>query len=153
MLRRFLPLVALAAAVAAPRVAVTLSAGSGSAAPGGSVEIALTLKAEGVQTAGVNFDILYDSSALEITAKEGPTARAAGKSLYSNQLSPGKVRYLVAGISQKTLENGVVVLLSARVKPNASGSYTLRLTNLACVDKSAKSVPIKGVDGTVTARI
>ena len=151
MSRRFLPFVAVFAAMALPLAAATLSAGSGSTSPGGSLEIALTFKAEGAQATGVNFDLEYDSSALYISAKEGAAAQAAGKGLSSNELSSGKVRYLVTALNQNVIGDGVLVVLSVQVKSNASGSYTLKLTNVAGTDKSAKTIALTGVNGTVTA--
>lgn len=151
MSRRFLPFVAVFAAMALPLAAATLSAGSGSTSPGGSLEIALTFKAEGAQATGVNFDLEYDNSALYISAREGAAASATAKGLNSNELSPGKIRYLVSALNQNVIGDGVLVVLSVQVKDNAVGSYTLKLTNAAGTDKSATTISVTGIDGTVTA--
>ena len=151
MSRRFLPFVAVFAAMALPLAAATLSAGSGSTSPGGSLEIALTFKAEGAQITGVNFNLEYDNSALYITAREGAAATAASKGLSCNEQPAGKVTCVVSALNRNVIADGVLVLLSVQVKSNASGSYTLKLTNVAGTDASAKTVPVTGVDGSVTA--
>jgi uncharacterized protein (TIGR03437 family) len=151
MSRRFLPFVALFVAMALPLAAATLSAGSGSTSPGGSLEIALTFKAEGAQVTGVNFNLEYDNSALYITAREGAAAQAASKGLTCNEQPAGKIACAVFALNQNVIADGVLVQLSVQVKNNASGSYTLRLTNVAGTDASAKTVAVTGVNGSVTA--
>ena len=140
MSRRFLLFVAVFAAMALPLAAATLSAGSGSTSPGGSLEIVVTFKAEGAQVTGVNFNLEYDSSALYISAREGAAASAASKGVNCNELSPGKISYVVAALNQNVIGDGALVMLSVQVKNNASGSYTLKLSNVAGTDKSAKTM-------------
>ena len=84
-----------------------------------------------------------------VSAREGAAATAAGKGLSSNELSAGKVRYLVAALNQNVIGDGVLVLLSVQVKNNASGSYTLKLTNVAGIGQERQDH--RG-DGRRTAR-
>ena len=152
MSRRFLLFVAVFAAMALPLAAATLSAGSGSTSPGGSLEIAVTFKAEGA--AGDRRQLRPGvRQRRPVHLRQGRRGGLGGQQGPQQQRAEpaGKIRYLVSALNQNVIGDGALVLLSVQVKNNASGSYTLKLSNVAGTDKSAKTIAVTGVNGAVTA--
>jgi hypothetical protein len=132
---------ALAAQLSIPNVAA--SAGSSGAA---DVQFA----AQGGQITGVQFDIEFDPG-LSITASLGSGMSTAGKSLTTADLAPGKKRFLIAGLNQNTIGDGVLVSLSIAIPASASVSqYSLHITNAGATDKDGKSILASAVDGAIT---
>ncbi len=121
---------------------VSISAGS-------LVPFVLRFTAAGSTVAALQFDLEYDS-ALSLTASAGAVALSAGKEIYSAPVSARRTRFLVAGMNQNVLGDGVLTTINAFVSANtAAGALPLRLTNLLACDQDGNVVPLTGKDASV----
>ncbi len=83
----------------------------------------------------------------------GAAARAAAKSLNFWDLAPGQRRFVIAGLNQNPLADGVLANLFANVTSTApAGAYPLKLLNVVASDPSAQAVAVQTVDGAVTVQ-
>ncbi len=99
----------------------------------------------------MQFDVQYDSSAMNLVTILGDAARGSDKSLYYSDLSPSDRRFVVAGLNRNTIPAGLLFNLFIIVTPNASGGvHALTLTNLSGVNQTGSSVVIAGVNGSVS---
>src|SRR6266567_3450260 len=60
--------------------------------PGTSVIIPVAFESEGSSVSGIQFDVQYDSSGMNLAATLGDPARIAGKSIHLVDLAPNKKR-------------------------------------------------------------
>ena len=125
--------------------AAALSLGRLSLKAGESVEASLSFLAQGALVTAIQFDLDYDDAQLRITASAGPAAFRAEKDLAVN----GK-RYVIAGLNQNALSDGVLVVLRLSASGSVAGSYPLRLTRVVATDKDGRAVGVTASDGTVT---
>jgi uncharacterized repeat protein (TIGR01451 family) len=119
-----------------------LSAGSGSAAPGSSVDVPVSFTPSPDISAGnFQFDLEIPAGLTFISAQAGPALLATGHSLNSNLLG-GSVRIMSFGMDQNVLGAGVVALIRLQVNAGAvPGTLPLNLTN-ASVYAAVGSVSI-----------
>jgi hypothetical protein len=82
-----------------------------SAAPGTSILVPVAFASEDGSISGVQFDVEYDSGAINLNATLGDAARNSAKSLYSADLTVNKRRFLVVGFNQNTIPDGVLIRL------------------------------------------
>ena len=77
---------------------VLIDVASSSGYPGGSVTVSLVVEScGGTLPAGLQVDLAYNASVLTyVRTSRGSAADAAGKNAYSNLVSAGKLRVLVA---------------------------------------------------------
>ncbi len=143
----------LAALAALPARANSLSAGSAGAPPGGSAVVNLTLSARGAELTGLQFDLDFDARTLELEASAGPAASAAGKALHASVPAPaalGRLRYVVIGLNQNVIEDGIIARFTVRVQPQAAvGTYVLRLANVIGTRRDGGTLPLPSSDGSL----
>jgi hypothetical protein len=132
----------------------TLSAGSGSGSPGDTgISVSVSISSDsGVDVAGLNFDLAYSSSALEVAnVTIGSAASGADKLISWSSPSSGRIRVIVFGLNQDSIPNGTVARVSLNVKSSASpGSTSLDILNQAATDPEGSSVPLSANDGSFT---
>jgi hypothetical protein len=129
-----------AAEVAMPRISVL---------PGGSANTEIRYSAQGSQVTGVQFDLEVPSG-LTVTATAGAAATAAGKTLSTADVA-GKKRYVVAGLNQTALGDGVLISLVISVGAGTPASvYPLRTSNAGAVGSAGNPITLTAVDGSVT---
>jgi uncharacterized protein (TIGR03437 family) len=135
--------------LAAPAAQITVPIVAASV--GGSVAADLQFAAQGVQITGLQFDLQFDSS-LTLTATLGAAGSNAGKSLSASDMSPGVKRFLVAGLNQTAIADGVVLTLKISVPASAGTNkqYSLHILNAGATDKDGKSIALPATDGAVT---
>ena len=156
--REFLVLktVLLAAGACFGSAAVALSAQltlvNQSATPGTSLLIPVAFASQDGSPSGVQLDLEYDSAAMSLSAILGEPARNSGKRLYAADLTPNKRRFLIVGFNQNPLDDGVLINFFVNLSQNAGGVYALRLSNPVATDPDGQSVPITGMDGTLTVQ-
>jgi len=130
-----------------------LSLPQSAAAPGANLLLPVNFVSQSASVTGIQFDLQYDSSALSLTANVGDAARTSGKTLYSRDQAPGLTRFLIVGLNQNLLVDGILINLSANVSSNApAGTYPLKLRNVVATDGSGRAVTVKSVDGSITVQ-
>ena len=129
-----------------------LSFSAQSGVPGASLLIPVSFASQDGAISGFQFDCEYDSNAITLVATLSDTARNSGKSLYTADLTPNKRRFVVIGFNQNAIADGIVINGLVNLNQNAAGAYTLKLSTLVATDPAGQSVPITGMDGTVTVQ-
>ncbi len=119
--------------------------------PGSSLSASAVFAPGADAVSGIQFDVLYDSSIVNIVATAGDAARAAGKSIYYYDLSPNQRRFLLAGMNQNPIQGGALINLFLNLSPSApAGSYPLAISNLVGTDASGSAVPLNGISGGIS---
>ena len=88
--------------------AAELTIGQGVVGAGKPTTLSVQLASGGDALTGVQFDLEYDATALEVSVEAGPVVAQAGKNLQSNVIQPGKRRVLIIGLNRNAIEDGVV---------------------------------------------
>jgi hypothetical protein len=129
-----------AAEVAMPRISVL---------PGGSANAEIQYSAQGSQVTGLQFDLEIPSG-VTVTPTAGAAATAAGKTLSTADVQ-GKKRYVVAGLNQSVLGDGVLISLVISVGAGTPAAvYPLRTSNAGATGSTANAIALTAVDGSVT---
>jgi hypothetical protein len=97
-----------------------------------------------VPTAGLQFDVVYNSLLIEIAARPGAVLERSGAELNVAKLAPGAVRVLVSGTRKEVLASGTIVVLVIKVLPNA----TLRSSTISFFNSTAASPEGNGLSVT-----
>jgi uncharacterized protein (TIGR03437 family) len=139
---------------AAPLAAAVQVAVPGwSAAPGGSVAIPVMCASRDGFASGIQFDLLYDGAAVGVSATAGDAAGNAGKILVSADVAPGAKRFVVLGLNQDGIHDGVLVNLLVDVNSDASrGEYRLEVSNVVATDANGQAIAVIGVDGVLVVQ-
>ena len=122
-----------------------------SAAPGSSVLLPAMFLSQGDSVSGIQFDVQYDSSAMDLVAIVGDAARNSGKCLYYADLALNVRRFLIVGLNQNVIPDGALITLVVNLNANATSDvYPLAFSNVAGADPYSNPVPISAADGTIT---
>jgi hypothetical protein len=132
--------------LAATSYGAELSIDSGTAKSNEAVALSVHLTSAAEALTGLQFDLEYDASALDVSVEAGPSAEKAGKSLQAARTASSGQRVLIIGFNRNNLSDGVVAVLHVSVKENhgAAGDYPIRLTALAGTNARAESVAVTG---------
>lgn len=162
---RSVSLAALALAAAFPAAAQTLQAvlsvASGSGLPGATgVSIPVSLTSQGgAHVAGLNFDLNFDASRVEvptgtcngIAVALGSAAASADKSISCSHPSSSSVRVIIFGLNTNVISDGPVAVVTFDVLAGAApGTFALTLSNWAASDPDGQGVPVTTSDGSFT---
>jgi len=112
------------------------------------VQAELLLAAQGADLAALQVDLVA-APGLTINAEIGTAASRAGKQLVSGEAAGGQ-RFLIYGLNQTSLPDGILLTLSITLPKDASGSYALRLTGALASDSLGAEVALDCRDGTIT---
>jgi hypothetical protein len=123
---------------------VTLDSGTAKSSEPVALNVHLSSSADALT--GLQFDLQYDASALDVSVEIGPSADAAGKILQTARTPASGQRILIVGFNQKNLADGVIAILHVSVKDGhgAEGEYPIRVTGLAGTNAKAESIPVSG---------
>jgi hypothetical protein len=116
--------------------------------PGDTVPTSVEYTAQGAQVAAMQFDVLYDPSALSlVSAQAGSADTLAGKVLDFNTVSPGDTIFVIFGGNQNVMGDGSVADLKFQVSLNApAGPYNLSLSGILGADPNANAVTITNLN-------
>lgn len=132
----------------------TVALGNATAFPGfGLANMPVTLSLEpGEQVAGAQWDLVFDSSVLNLYAiHAGPAATIAGKSVSFSTLSPGAVRVLVTGLNMNVMPDGVLATVVFTVSSAApSGDQEVSLDNVIFAHPYGLDIAAEGISGVLT---
>jgi uncharacterized protein (TIGR03437 family) len=124
-----------------------------SSPPGGSIIVPVVFASEESSATALQFDVEYDSSVMSLGVTVGEAARKSDKSLYAADLGPGQKRFVICGLNQTPLLDGIIVNLFVIFRPDAAtGLYPLKLSGVVGADPSAAPVPVKSTDASVTVQ-
>ncbi|HVJ09782.1 MAG TPA: cohesin domain-containing protein, partial [Acidisarcina sp.] len=134
----------------AQQTALALS--SGTANPGGSVTLNVSLTdSGGAIPAGLQWTIGYPTADITgVTANVSPTASAAGKSVtcFSNSGSSNCILY---GIDNTSIPSGQIATITFQIASAApAGTAPVSLTGSVATDPTGSSISATGSGGTIT---
>lgn len=107
--------------------------------------------AAGQTIAAVQFELQYDVALVALgEVRAGAEATRAGKSVSANELEPGRVRIIVAGLNQNALASGELLLADFQVPQTAPSSMALlSVASLVMSSPTGRPVPADAVSGTL----
>lgn len=121
-----------------------------STGPGSTVLVSAFLAPGADSVSGLQFDLHYDGAAVSLVATAGETVRAAGKSIYYQDLTPNDRRFVVIGLNQNLIPEGALINLFVILNANAlSGVHVLGFSNLVSTDPAGQVVLTTGLDGSI----
>ena len=119
--------------------------------PGSSISLSIMFDPQGSSLSGIQFDLQYDNSNMTIVATPGEASGVSGKSIYLNEISPNRLRFLVAGLNQNVIGAGPLLSLLVNLAPNTlGGSYSLMVSGATGTDALGNASPVAGSNGTIT---
>ncbi|MCZ2149511.1 MAG: IPT/TIG domain-containing protein [Bryobacterales bacterium] len=122
-------------------------------APGSSLTAPLSFTARGDAITGLQFDVQYDSSVMNVTFTAGEGLRAAGKNLYSAQPDYNRRRVLIVGSNQTPLPDGVLLNTFINLYPNAKpGTYTLTISHALATNAAGDNLPLSVTAGNIIVK-
>ena len=126
-----------------------LSIDSGTVRSGEPVTLNVRLSAADEALTGLQFDLEYDASALDVRVEIGPSAKTAVKILQTARTAKSGHRAMIVGFNQNNLSDGVVAVLYVSVKeaPLTVTDYPIRLTAAAGTNARAESIAVTGREG------
>ena len=116
-------------------------------APGDTRLTSVVYSAQGALVAGLQFDVLYQPIALDLsTPLAGSALTLAGKDLSSN-IVPGVATLIGFGLNQNIIGNGSVADLTFKVNLNApAGPYNLFLSGIVGSDATGAPIAITNLN-------
>ena len=109
---------------------------------GCTLTIPVSFAAEGSSVTGIQFDLHYDTSLLDIQFTVGQATDQAGKRVFTGDLSGSGTRFLIVGINDGPITDGVAVDLKVSLKaPGDPQWVTLAVLNAAATDGDGHLVP------------
>jgi len=121
------------------------------AGPGASVAVPVSFASGGQSVSGLQFDLVFDDSALSLSAVIGDAARSAEKTLYVAALPSHQTRFLIWEMNQNPISDGVIVSLFVNVRPGAAlGLYPIHFESVSATDPAGQPVVLSSCDGTFT---
>ena len=141
-----------AIAMFAPLLAgAQLSVDSITASPSSSVTVAISLSSQTSQISGLQFDLVYDGTAMSVNAVAASTVRGSAKNIYYADVSSTTHRIILAGLNQNLLTDGPLFSLFVNVGSTVtSASYPITVTNVQGTDAAGTPILISDASGLVT---
>ncbi|MFH1440743.1 MAG: Ig-like domain-containing protein, partial [Candidatus Omnitrophota bacterium] len=99
----------------------------------------------------INFDILYDQTALKVEGvTAGEAAAAAEKLVTPSYPEPGVLRVIVFGMNQNKMKDGIIVNVNFEILAGAeAGNKDLKLKACSASDPDAKEVTLNTANGEI----
>ena len=143
----------MVAGEASAQGSATLTVGTAADQVGEQVDVAMTLTTNGTQPATILFSLVFDAVKLAfVETKVGPAALAAGKHVSTFESGPGDLRFIVTGVNENAMGNGVLFWAVFEILPEAARE-TLGLDGMdqSAADPVGTPIDIIVVDGSVQA--
>ena len=127
-----------------------ISISSVAAPVGGNAAVDVTIAAQGDAVAGLQFDIVSDAT-LAISSTPGVVSANGDKSLSTATLGPGATRFLVVGLNQNVLGDGVLLSLEIPIPADTDTAHqVLHVANAVATDENGSPVLLSAVDGSIS---
>jgi len=129
---------------------VTLSVGSGSAAPGTAVALDVSMNASGgASPTGLEWILNYPADVTGVTVVPSPAMTAAGKGVSCAE-SSGSARCVLYGLTGSLIPNGSVATATFTISPaSVSPSIPITLSGMMAASVSGNSIPMSGTGGSI----
>jgi len=138
-------------AATSPGLAAVLSVGAEDAGQGASVPLAISFSSEGERVVGLQFELVFDGSALSLASVTGDAVRTSGKSLYVAPLASNRTRFLVWEFNQDPISDGTLVNLFVNIQAGATlGVSQIKLEAALASDADGNPLTLTTSDGSVT---
>ncbi len=119
--------------------------------PGGAAIVRVSLTSIDTDLSGVQFEVDFDSTAIDVRPQASPELSTASKSLFSVNRGPSSRRVLIVGSNQFRIPDGPIAELIVSARDGLSDStHPLRLRNAIGTDSTGNEVPITTRDGSIT---
>ena len=83
----------------------------------------------------------------------GDAAGRAGKSVYLADVAPGQKRFLIVGLNQNSIPDGVLVNLFVNLNSDAPGrEYLLEVSSVVATDANGQPIAVMGANGVLTVQ-
>jgi len=133
---------------------VSLTLGSGSVAPGGSVSLPLSISNGGVSTAAVQWSLSYSPADFSsATVSAGPVASSLKKNLTCNTRVAGRYDCVLWALDANALTNGVLAVVNLTAASTMSGSPAIALTNSGAASPGAQPIPVTATGTTLAPSV
>lgn len=143
--------VALFILLAAGLPAAEISVEHATGAAGRTVDVPVKLQTDRADITALQFDVEYDDSVMMVTAAIGPVGAGAEKSLSASDMGKNRKRFLIFGVNQNKIKDGVIALLLIELKPDAAkGDYTLKPVDGNASNATGQPVLMQVSGGGVT---
>src|ERR1039458_3975034 len=96
--------------------AAELTIEQGAIVAGKPAAIGVKLAAAAEAPTGIQFDLEFDATALDVSVEAGPVTGQAGKNLQTAVIQPGHQRVLIVGFNRNSIADGVVAILHVSFK-------------------------------------
>ena len=129
----------------------TVSLDNVSGDPGTDVVVPVSLSSSPQDVAAMNFTINFDSSKLEYVSVVGTSILTnAEKELESNSPSAGQVIFVIYGINQHTIADGIIANITFTINNDAgSGEIVLDMDDLVACSGEAELINSTAVDANI----
>ena len=146
----FLPIILFLAATAPQSAELRLETNQSTTSGPSQFQVSLVTGPE--STTGIQFDLEFDSNAVEVKVLPGPAAQLAGKTIYSSAPAPNKLRVIVIGFNQDVLTSGVVALVQVIARTNETPALNspMRLTAPSATNRAGQSVAVTSPGNEIT---
>jgi uncharacterized protein (TIGR03437 family) len=127
-----------------------LSIGPQTGYTGGALVVPVAFSAGSVAVSAIQFDLIYPSG-LSLSAVPGNGMQAGQKSLYTADVSPTQKRFVIVGLNQQIIPDGVLLDLTFGIAASvAPGDYPLKFTAVVASAPDGTAAEVAGQDGTIT---
>jgi Cohesin domain len=117
-----------------------------------AVTLRVVLNSVDKPVTGIQFDLAYDTTVLNVSIETGPAAEAASKTVRASGASASGQRVLVVGFNRISFSTGNVAVLRVSPKPGETPrrSYKILLTAPAGTNGDGQVVPMTTPDSFMT---
>ncbi|MBM3791691.1 MAG: hypothetical protein FJW35_15270, partial [Acidobacteria bacterium] len=127
-----------------------LTVGSTSGLPASEADLTVSLSPGSASVASLQFDLQLPAGFAYVSTATGAAAGAAGKTATGSPIDGG-VRVIVYALNQTVIGSGAVAIVRLAIAPNAPmGTFPVNISGPTASDPAGYSVPISGVNGSVT---
>ena len=147
----YLPAAVVLAVFTIAANAAELSLDHANLTPGKTADLNVRIAAGATAPTGVQFDLEYDSTAMDVRVEAGPVATASEKTLQAAVTPAGKHRVLIIGFNKNVMPDGVVAILHVTLKGEAKAGQTfpISIKSPSGTNARAESLVFTGNEGSI----
>lgn len=129
-----------------------VAAGLGSGPASGTVSLPINILPGNISVAALQFDVILPTGFTLTSFSTGPVVGAAGKAISSSPVNGG-TRFLVFGLNQNTIEEGLMLTLKLKVDSSVrQGNYFIAMNEPSASDPFGQVAVLATMSGTVVVR-
>lgn len=129
-----------------------VAAGIGSGPAGGTVTLPINILPGNLSVAALQVDVILPTGFTLTSFSTGPVVGASGKAISSAPINGG-TRFLVFGLNQNTIEEGLMLTLKLKVDSSVrQGNYFIAMNEPSASDPFGQVAVLATMSGTVVVR-